>query len=59
MICNKLALKLCGEYSKIFKLELGCLKDFELEIQFKSDAKAIFCKPRFVPFDMQTNLAQA
>nr|KAG5695894.1 hypothetical protein BaRGS_017332 [Batillaria attramentaria] len=32
-----------------FKGELGCLKDFELEIQFKSDAKPVFHKAR--PFD--------
>ena len=51
--------KLCDEYSEIFKPELGCLKDFELEIQFKSDTKPIFCKPRSVPFAIQAELAQA
>ena len=29
----------------LFKPELlGCLKDFELEVKFKTDAKTVFCK---------------
>jgi len=34
------------EFSSLFKPELGCLKDFELEVKFKKDAKPVFCKPR-------------
>jgi len=42
--------KLCEDYTELFKQELGCLRDFELEINFKSDAKPVFCKPRSVRF---------
>ena len=35
----------CAEFSDLFKEELGCLKDFELDVKFKSDAKPVFCKP--------------
>ncbi|XP_045124381.1 uncharacterized protein K02A2.6-like [Portunus trituberculatus] len=40
-------------------LKLGCLKDFNLEVQFKPDVKPIFCKPRSVPFAIQDDLAKA
>nr|KAG5706589.1 hypothetical protein BaRGS_028760 [Batillaria attramentaria] len=33
---------LCDKFPDLFKEELGCLKDFELEIKFKSDAKPVF-----------------
>ena len=39
--------------------ELGCLKDLELEVNIKSDAKPIFCKPRTVPFALLEDLNQA
>eukprot|EP00731_Ephydatia_muelleri_P001282 Em0001g1282a len=39
--------------------ELGCLKDLQLEIQFKPDSKPLFCKPRVVPFALQEDLTQA
>ena len=51
--------KLCDEYAELFKSELGCLRDVELEIEFKSEATPIFMKPRPVPFAIQQNLARA
>lgn len=47
---------LCQEFADLFKKELGCLQDFELEIAFKPEAKAVFCKPRTVPFAIQEDL---
>ena len=51
--------KLCEEFPDVFKPELGCLRDFELEVKFKEDSKPIFCKPRVVPFAIQEDLTQA
>ena len=51
--------KLCEEFPDVFKPELGCLRDFELEMKFKEDSKPIFCKPRVVPFAIQEDLTQA
>ena len=48
--------ELCSE---LFKPELGCLRGVQLEVDFKPDARPIFCKPRSVPFAMQEELAQA
>ena len=31
--------KLCEQFTDLFKLELGCLKDVELEVQFQLDFK--------------------
>ena len=45
--------------SDLFKAELGCLKDFELDVKFKADAKPVFCKPRVVPFAIQEDLSIA
>ena len=42
----------------MFKNELGKLKDFELEVKFKADAKPVFCKPRAVPFALQEDLTE-
>ncbi|XP_065651290.1 uncharacterized protein LOC136079479 [Hydra vulgaris] len=42
-----------SEFPDLFKPELGCLKEFELEIKFKPDYKPIFCRPRSVPFAIQ------
>lgn len=50
---------MCQDFPDLFKQELGCLKDFLLEIQFKPDSKPIFCKPRVVPFASQEYLTQA
>ena len=49
--------QLCDESPDVFKNELGCLKDFKLDIKFRSDAVPIFCKPRPVPFALQEDLA--
>ncbi|CAI9716166.1 Hypothetical predicted protein [Octopus vulgaris] len=51
--------KLCNEYVELFKPELGCLQGFELDMQFKSNAKPLFCKPESVPFTLQADLTQA
>ena len=50
---------LCEEFPDLFKREIGCLEDFELEVKFKGDAAPIFCKPRPVPFAIQDDLNQA
>ncbi len=51
--------QVCQEYPEVFREELGCLKDVELEVQFKAEAKPKFCKPRPVPFALQEELNQA
>ena len=51
--------RLCDKFPDLFKPELGSLKDFEQDIQFKNDATPIFCKPRPMPFAIQDELAQA
>ena len=51
--------KLCEEFPDVFKPELGKLKDFDLEVKFKAEAKPTFCKPRTVPFALQEDLVQA
>ena len=48
--------KVCAEFPELFKEELGCLKDFELDIKFKADAKPVFCKPRTVPYAILEDL---
>jgi len=50
---------LCNEFSELFKPELGCLHGVQLEVEFKPEARPIFCKPRSVPFAMREELAQA
>ena len=40
---------MCSDFKELFKPELGCLKDFELEIKFKAEAEPVFCKSRTVP----------
>ena len=47
------------DFSELFKPELGCLCGVQLEVEFKPEARPIFCKPRSVPFAMQEELAQA
>ena len=49
--------KLYDQYAELFKPELGCLRDVELEIEFI--ATPIFMKPRPVPFAIQQDLARA
>ena len=53
--CNEL----CKQFPDLFKPELGKLKDFELEVKFKPDAKPVFCKARAVPFAIQEDLVQS
>ena len=55
---QKACSQLCEEFPNLFKNELGKLKDFELEVKFKADAKPVFCKPREVPFALQEDLTQ-
>ena len=50
--------KLCDEFPDLFKDELGCLKDFELDVKFKPDAKPAFHKARPVPFALRDDLAK-
>ena len=51
--------RLCDNYAELFKPELGCLQGFELEVEFKSLTKPVFCKPRSVSFAIQADLSQA
>ena len=50
--------KLCDKFPDLFKDELGCLKDYELDVKFKSDAKPVFHKARPVPFALRDDLAK-
>ena len=43
----------------LLKPELGCLKDFELEVRFKPEARPIICKPRPVPWAILKDLNDA
>ena len=53
--------KLCEDYAEIFifKSGLGLLKDFELDVKFKDNAKPVFMKPLPVPFAVQEKLNEA
>ena len=44
--------KVCREFPDLFKTELGCLKDFQLEVKFKPSTKPVFYKPRVVHFSI-------
>ena len=35
--------QMCQDFPDAFKPDLGCLRDFELDIRFKNDTKTIFC----------------
>ena len=48
--------QMCREFPDLFSPDLGKLKDFELEIKFKSDATPQFSKPRPVPLSMMEEL---
>ena len=50
---------MCKEFPEIFKDELGCLKNFQLEINFKPSTKPVFCRPRPVPIALTEELNQA
>ena len=47
---------LCDEFPDLWKPDLGCLKDVELEVKFKPKSCPIFRKPRRVPFAMEDDL---
>ena len=40
-------------------MKVECLKDFELEVKFKPEARLIFCKPRRVPLAILEDLNDA
>ena len=57
---QELCLQICKEFPDLWKPELGCLKDYSLEVKFKPDVTPPrFCKPRTVPFAVQKDLNQA
>ena len=45
---QKICQELCSEFLDLFKLQLECLKDFELEIKFKLDARPYFLQTTHV-----------
>jgi hypothetical protein len=51
--------EICNQFPDLWKDELGCLKDVELEIKFKPDAKPVFKKARPVPVAIQEDLTAA
>lgn len=59
MVLQQACHRLYEEFPDLFKAELGCLKDFELEVRFKPEAQPVFKKPRLVPFAIQDDLNQA
>ena len=48
--------QLCQEFPDLFKQELGCLKDFELNVQFKDGVQPIYVKPRTVAYAVEEDL---
>ena len=56
---SKACKQLFLEFPDLFKPELGCLKDYELEVAFKPDAKPVFCKPQTVLFAILEGLNTA
>ena len=48
-LLQKVSKLCCQEFPDLLKPELGCLKEFELEVKFKPEARPIYCKPRPVP----------
>ena len=51
--------QICDEFPDLWKPELGCLRDYELEVEFKRQSHPIFCKARPVPIALQEDLEQA
>ena len=49
----------CDEFPDLFKQELGCLKDFELEVKFKTDAVPVIHQARPVPFALRDDLVKS
>ena len=50
---------LCNQFPDLWKSELGCLTDFELDIKFKENSQQIFRKARPVPIALEEDLEQA
>lgn len=50
---------LCEEFPELWKPELGCLKDVELEVRFSRNYKPVFYKARPVPMAIQEDLEKA
>ena len=50
---------LCDQFPDLWTPELGCLKEVELEVQFKANAQPIFRKARPVPIALQDDLTAA
>ncbi|CAB4059588.1 unnamed protein product [Lepeophtheirus salmonis] len=50
---------LCANFSKLWRTELGCLKDFALEVKFKEHVKPVLCKTARVPLALKTDLERA
>ena len=51
--------ELCDEFPDLWKPELGCINDFELEVEFNNDVQPIFLKPRPIPIAIQADLEKA
>ena len=58
-VFQKACQKVCKDFPSLFLPELGCLKDYELEVAFKPDTQPVFCKPRTVPFAVLEDLNTA
>ena len=56
---RKACRQLFTEFIDLFKPELSCLKDCELEVAFKTDAKPVFCEPHTVQFAILEDLNTA
>ena len=56
---HKACKQLCMKFQQLFKSELGCLKNYELEIAFQPNAKPVFCKTRAVPLAILEDLHTA
>ena len=50
--------EMCKKFPEIFKGELGCLKNFQPEINFKPSTKPVFCRPRPVLIALTEELNQ-
>ena len=47
------------DFPDLWKAELGCLKDFELDVKFKPNAKPVFRKHRQVPCAIEESVSKA
>ena len=57
-LCNA-CLQICRNVTDLFKAELGCPKDGEVEVAFKPNTNPIFCQPRTVPYAILEDLNAA